>query len=176
LWQSPVTSNYTGGSTVLWQAPTSFLSAGGLKYTIAKDDTVDDLNNLSNRGLQVETRTIDDYSQYQSIFNFSGYMMIGSEIFEFDAIQYQYDPKINESSTPDWQLVWVESASDINKYKYLAKNGYADPNKPETAYFKPTGRLRVKSRAALGTATDLHTAAGPDSLTAWTGRTVTWKV
>ena len=176
LWQSPVTSNYTGGATVLWQAPTSFLSAGGLKYTIEKDDTESDLNNLSNRGLQVETRTIDDYSQYQSVFNFSGYMMIGSEIFEFDAIQYQYDPKTNETSTPDWQLVWVESASDITKYKYLAKNGYADPNKPETAYFKPTGRLRVKSRAALGTATDLHTAAGPDSLTAWTGRTVTWKV
>lgn len=176
LWQSPVTSNYTGGSTVLWQAPTSFLSAGGLKYTITAEATVADLNNLTNSGLQVETRTIDDYSQYQSIFNFNGYMMIDSEIFEFDAIQYQYDPKTNETTTPDWNLVWVESASDISKYKYLAKNGYADPNKPETAFFRPTGRLRVKSRKALGTEVGLHTAAGPDSLTAWTGRTVTWKV
>lgn len=176
LWQSPVTSNYTGGSSVLWQAPTSFLSAGGLKYTITAEATVDDLNNLSNNGLQIETRTIDDYSQYQSVFNFNGYLMIGSEVFEFDALEYQYDPKTNSASTPDWQRVWVESASDISKYKYLAKNGYADTNRPETAYFKPTGRLRVKSRKALGTEAGLHTAAGPDSLTAWTGRTVTWKV
>lgn len=176
LWQSPVTSNYTGGSTVLWQAPTSFLSAGGLKYTISETATVDDLNNLSNNGLQIETRTIDDYSQYQSVFNFNGYLMIDSEIFEFDALEYQYDPKTNTSNTPSWQRVWVESASDISKYKYLAKNGYADSNRPETAYFKPTGRLRVKSRKALGTEVGLHTAAGPDSLTAWTGRTVTWKV
>ena len=176
LWQTYLSSNYVGDSGPLWSSPTNFLSAGSLMYEISSTDTVEDLNNLSNKGFQIDSKIPDDYSQYQSIFNFNGYMLVQSEIFEFDAIQYQYDPITNTSSTPDWQLVWITSKADISKYRYLAKAGYQNPTDPSSAYFKPTGRLRIKSRAALGTDTQKHTVPGSTALSDWTGRTVTWQV
>lgn len=174
LWQTYLSSSYVGDSGSLWTSPTSFLSAGALLYEISETATEADLNNLSNNGLQIDTRIADRYSQYQSIFNFNGYIMIQSEIFEFDAIQYQYVAKNDNTDT--FIPVWITSQADISKYRYLAKAGYQDDNKPETAFFKPTGRIRVKSRAALGTSKQKHTVPGPGALTEWTGRTVTWQV
>lgn len=178
IWKTPLKSNYVQSSGPLWESPTTFLSAGGLKYPIQDNATVADLNNLTNAttypGLQIETKTIDNYSQYQSIFNFNGYLLIDSEIFEFDALQYQYVAKEDNSSTPTWIPVWIESQSDVSKYRYLSKPGFQDPTRPETAYFKPTNRIRVKSRAALGTTAAFHSATATDALSQWTGRTITW--
>lgn len=176
LWQTYLTSNYVGNSSQLWSAPTTFLAGGGLKYGISSSDTVETLNNLSNNGLQIDVNQVDDYSRYQSIFNFSGYLLIESEIIEFDALQYQYVDKDDNSPTPTWISVWVTSDSDVSKYRYLAKPGYQDPMKPETAYFKPTGRIRVKQRGALGTDANVaHTVPGPDAMSNWTGRVVRWQ-
>ena len=178
IWKTPLKSNYVQSSGPLWESPTTFLSAGGLKYAIAADTTVADLNNLTNAttypGLQIETKTVDNYSQYQSIFNFNGYLLIDSEIFEFDALQYQYVAKEDSSATPTWIPVWIESQSDVSKYRYLSKPGFQDPTRPESAYFKPTNRVRVKSRASLGTTAAFHSATAADSLNQWTGRTITW--
>lgn len=177
LWQTYLTSNYVGSSGDLWSSPTAFLSAGGLLNRITKEATVEELNNLSNPGLAISTKFAEDtYSQYQSLFSFSGYLLIQTEIFEYDAIQYQYVDKDDTSSTPTWIYVWIESTSDISKYRYLSKPGYQDPKLPETAYFKPTGRIRVKARGALGTDAQLHEVPGPNALSEWTGRTVTWQV
>lgn len=175
LWQSPITSNYLSNSTVLWPSPTTFLFAGGLKYEISASATKDDLNNLSNLGFQVDFSTIDNYSQLQSIFNFNGYMMVQSEVFEFDAIQYEYVDK-DDTAPYAYQKVWVESDSDISKYLYLSKPGYQDPKDPTTAFFRPTGRIRIKKRAALGTTAQKHTVPGINALSEWTPRTVEWKI
>ena len=70
----------------------------------------------------------------------------------------------------------IDNETDyINKYKYLSKTGYEDPRKPETAYFKPTGRYRVKTRGALGTSPAYHaaTAASPGAI--WSEVKVTWE-
>jgi hypothetical protein len=178
IWKTPLKSNYVQSSGPIWESPTTFLSAGGLKYPIQANSAVADLNNLTNAttypGLQIETKTIDNYSQYQSIFNFNGYLLIDSEIFEFDALQYQYVAKEDSSSTPTWIPVWIESQSDVSKYRYLSKPGFQDPTKPETAYFKPTNRVRVKLRGALGTTAAFHSATAADTLDEWTGRTITW--
>ena len=153
LWSSPVTSNYLGNSTILWQAPDSFLGAGGLRKSIEKDSSPSDTI------LEIDLNTYaDSYSSAQTLYNFAGHLLIGGEIIEYDAIQYQYVPK-NSGAT---QLVWIESATDLNKYRWLSKVGYADPNKPETAYFKPTGRYRVKTRGALGTPREFHAATTAD--------------
>jgi len=173
LWQTYLTSNYVGDSGPLWSSPTNFLSAGALFTEILENDTVADIN---NKKFIIDNKIAEKYSQYQSIFNFNGYLLIQSEIFEFDAIEYQYDPITNTSSTPTWQSVWITSQADVSKYRYLSKPGYQDPNKPETAFFKPTGRIRIKSRAALGTKAQKHTVPGPNALSEWTGRTVTWQV
>jgi hypothetical protein len=176
LWQTYLTSNYVGNSSQLWSSPTTFLTGGGLKYTILNTDTVETLNAEGNKGLQIDINQVDDYSQYQSIFNFNGFLLIESEIVEFDAIEYQYVSKDDSSSVPTWNKVWVTSQSDVSKYRYLAKPGYQDSNKPETAFFKPTGRIRVKQRGALGTDGNVtHTVPGPTAMSAWTGRVVRWQ-
>jgi len=165
LWQVPVKSNYVGTSGALWDSATSFLSAGGLKYPIEAATTA------ANTILVIELSTIDTYAQQQSLYNFQGYVMIDSEIIEFDALQYQYTPK--NSTTP--LAFWATSATDLNKYKYLSKTGYADPNKPETAYFRPTGRYRVKTRGALGTAAAAHSATAASPGAAWDQVKVVWE-
>ena len=167
LWQVPVKTIYTGSSGGLWTSPASFLSAGGLRYPIDANTAAE------NTVLIIELSTIDQYIQQQSLYNFNGYMLIDSEIIEFDAIQFQYVPKDSVTNAPE--TFWATSATDLNKYKYLSKSGYADLNKPESAYFKPTGRYRVKTRGALGTSAAAHSATSAGVNTAWDEVNVSWQ-
>ena len=164
LWQAPVKSTYVGSSGDLWASPTTFLSAGGLKYPIEANTTAE------NTILILEFSTIDQYIQQQALFNYNGYVMIDSEIIEFDAIQFQYTP--NNSNTP--ATFWATSPTDLAKYKYISRSGYADPTKPETAFFKPTGRYRVKTRGALGTTAAYHSATSTNASVNWDQVTVNW--
>ena len=177
LWSSPVTSNYLGNSTFIWNAPTNFLGAGGLRTKIESTtppaDTV----------LDIDLNTYADaYSNAQSLYSFSGYVLINSEVIEYDAIQYQYVEKdAADDSTP--QKVWITSPLDLNKYRWLSKVGYKDPKKPETAFFKPTGKYRVKTRGALGTSRGDHPASAIDfvnqnsaeDLTKWNQKVIEFK-
>jgi len=130
--------------------------------------------------LFLNINSIDTYQTFQSIFNFNGYFLIDSEIIEFDAIQYQYTPELKDDGTPNdsypilTKLVWIETATDISKYRSLSKNGFADDKKPETAYFKPTGSYRIKKRGALGTSPAFHNATSDKPASAWTAKQVKW--
>ena len=166
LWSTPITSNYSGSSGKLWNSPTTYLAAGGLKSPITAESIA------SSTNLILDITSPDSYSPVQTLFNFEGYLLIDSEIIEYDAIQYQYVPK--ESTTNIPTTVWIENESDINKYKYLSKPGYEDAKKPETSYFKPTGAYRVKTRGALGTKPAYHSASALTTLTQWAGREVVW--
>jgi hypothetical protein len=157
LWQTPITSNYNGTSGPLWESPESFLSAGSLRTDILSNTTA------ANTVLAVDTVVLDNYSQQSSLYNFQGYVLIDSEIIEFDAMQYQYVPV--GSSLPI--EVWISSLSDVSKYRSLSKPGYANYNLPETAYFKPTGKYRVKTRGALGTTPQFHSATANTRLFEW---------
>jgi hypothetical protein len=163
LWQTPISTQYTGGSSALWQSQPTFLSAGGLKTAISSSATE----------LELDLSTIDEYSKQQSIYNFNGYFLIDSEIIEFEAIQYQYVP-INSSS---FVLVWIYSPADVNKYKALSKPGIESEFKPETAHFKPTGKYKIKTRGALGTTAAYHSSSQStlSALNEWTARMVTVK-
>lgn len=156
LWQSPLTSNYIGTSGPLWESAETFLSAGALRKTIAANTTA------ANTELSIDNVVLDNYSQQSSLYNFQGYVLIDSEIIEFDAIEYQYTTLSNTS-----QVAWLTSQSDVSKYRALSKPGYADPNLPETAFFKPTGKYRVKTRGALGTTPALHAATANTRLSEW---------
>ena len=88
------------------------------------------------------------------------------------ALEYQFID-FNE----DENLVWVGSSNDVNKYLSLAKPGSVDVNNIlGTAYFKPTGRYRVKTRGALGTTPSDHKATPTDAAAAgnWFSRVVSW--
>ena len=171
-WSSPLSSRYAGSSSSLWTSPITFLSAGGLLASIEADSSPENTN------LMITLDTIDRYSINQSLYSFSGYLLIDSEIIEYDAIQYKCDLEtpIGGQSTI---YPWMESAADINKYRSLSKSGYADVTKPsETAYFKPTGKYRVKKRGALGTTPAKHNATGNLSdlkAKGWTSVGITWK-
>lgn len=158
LWKTPLVSSYTGSSTYLWESPTSFLSAGGLVTTITDSSTE----------FVIDTKTIDAYGSQQSFYNFEGYVMIDSEVIEFDAIGYDYTALDGTKSH-----LWISSQADVSKYRALSKPGYEDINKPETAYFKPSGRYRIKSRGALGTKKADHNN-GQSATVGWYGRLVSW--
>ncbi len=167
LWQTPLTSNYIGTSGFLWESPTSFLSAGALK---------EDITAISDEFI-IEISATDTYSIQQSFYNFAGYILIDAEVIEFDAIGYDFTALSDGLKAH----VWIGSESDVSKYRALAKPGYEDPLKPaETAYFKPSGRYRVKKdqynnlvgRGALGTKAAAH-AASVAKLEGWTGKLVT---
>ena len=166
LWSTPITSNYSGSSGKLWNSPTTYLAAGGLKSPITAESTA------ANTNLVLDITSPDSYGSIQTLFNFNGYLLIDSEIIEYDAIQYQYVPKESTTNVPT--AVWIENESDINKYKYLSKPGFEDTKKPETSYFKPTGAYRVKTRGALGTKPAYHSASALTTLSQWAGREVVW--
>lgn len=165
LWQSQITSNYAGNSGELWTEDVTYLSAGGLKTNIEENTAPE------NTALAIDIETLDQYSPTATLYNYSGYVVIDSEVIEYDAIQYQYTPF--NSNTP--QTVWIESNADVNKYRFLSRPGFADIKKPqESAYFRPTGKYRVKTRGAFGTKPAKHYATPEQSLNSWSQVEVSW--
>lgn len=166
LWTTPITSNYIGQSSDLWKSPPSYLSAGNLETDMTAESDE----------FTISTKSIDPYSKQQSFYNFSGFVLIDSEVVEYDAIGYQY-VALDGTLIPH---VWVTSNADISKYRYLAKPGAEDINNyQETSNFRPNGRYRVKKdqydnlvgRGALGTEASAHLTAN-DSMLNWTVREV----
>ena len=168
IWQTPTLSTYTGSSGPVWTSPTTFLSSGGLLKTI----------NATDMEFIIDTQTIDPNGQQQAFYNYSGFVLIDSEIIEYEAIGYDC---VFLDGTSGHK--WIYSSSDVNKYLTLCKSGYADPNNPAgTAYFKPSGRYKVVptstdrptgGRGSLGTVPASHIEAAQKSI-GWTGREVTW--
>lgn len=171
-WQTPISSTYAGASTALWSSPITYLAAGGLMATIEANTSPE------NTLLLLSFATIDQYATTQTLYDFAGYILIDSEIIEYDAIQYQCSLE-NPINNQNVIFPWITSESELNQYRVLSKSGYADPLNPaETAYFKPTGRYRVKTRGALGTTPAKHNATGSLSdilANGWTSVSIPWK-
>lgn len=171
-WQTPISSKYAGASTALWSSPITYLAAGGLMSTIEANTSPE------NTLLLLSFATIDEYANTQTMYDFDGYILIDSEIIEYDAIQYQcYLETPIEGKTVIYP--WITSESELAQYRVLSKSGYSDPLLPaQTAYFKPTGRYRVKTRGALGTTPAKHNATGSLSdilANGWTSVGISWK-
>ena len=161
LWQSPVVSNYTGASNFLWESPTSYLSAGALKNPAARPNGP--AINSTDEFFVIDIPAIDPYAAQKSFYNFAGYILIDSEVIEFDAMGYDYTPLGTTTS----QEVWIESSTDIWKYRSLSNSG--------TQYFQPNGKYRIKKengvvtgRGALGTIKVDHLSSS-GKLSGWTG-------
>lgn len=157
-WRTPLSSLYTQSAGNLWASGVSFLTSGGLLYSIQESTPAELVN------FHIDLETIDNYSNLQSTFNFNGYFLVDSEIFEYDAIQYEYVE--TDDATNTYNSVWIGSEADWAKYRALSKT---DP-----VYFRPTGRYRIKERGALGTSQAFHSATGSSISTGWTQRTDVW--
>jgi len=142
IWRTPMSSLYNQNATDLWSSEPSFLIAGGLRNQILSSTPAE----LVDFDLDIEG--LDSSSEVAFTFGYSGYFLVNSEVFEYDAIQYQYEP-LNSTTT---QYAFVSSEADWAKYRALSKTGFQ--------YFKPTGKYRIKARALFGTTASTHAATG----------------
>ena len=153
LWQTPLSSSYTGNSGSLWTSPPYILAAGSLES---------DMTTTSDQFV-ISLQTIDTFSEQESLFSFNGFVLIDSEIIEYDAIEYQYRKK--DENDNKLYYAWISSPSELSQYRYDSRPGALDINKyQETSNFKPSGKYRVKrdeyntlvGRGALGTTATEH--------------------
>ena len=152
-WKAPMTSSLLNSSDPLWTSGASFLSAGALKHPEGRPVTEAALK-LTDTFFVIDQTAIDPFGEEQAFYNFNSFVAIESEIIEYDAIGYDYTPR--ESLTNAKISVWLESGSDYNKYLMLSKSGFENEKDFTTAYFRPNGKYRIKTRGALGTVASEH--------------------
>jgi hypothetical protein len=103
---------------------------------------------------------------------FNGYVLIDSEIIEYDAIEYVYQDAI----TGVYKYIDVSSKSDLSRYLGLGKV-ITDSN--ITTYkttVAPTHKYRIKTRGAFGTKKANHYASPAAEAAGWTPyKAVVWK-
>lgn len=171
-WRSAVTSNYEQNSDIIWKSDPTFLAAAALTQDLNSTDvsTYDsDGNVVLAKYIYLTPVTTSDYQNQQSLYSFSGYLVVEDEIIEYDAIQYQYDALDNSGIN----YIDIKSNSDLFKYRGLSKVGSEN--------FKPTGKYRIKSRGAFGTGPSTgnpgypHRAGTDEQLNSWTVKEVYFK-
>jgi hypothetical protein len=154
LWNSVTTSEYTGNSQPLWKSGNTSMGALSLDQDLPASIGAGGYINLS-------PITVNTYESKRVLFEYNGYLVIDSEIIEYDAIQYEYVGS-NGSKTQ----VWITTESDVLKYLGLANAGSAN--------YQPTGKYRIKTRGAFNTTAADHFAAASTILNSWSGYEVKW--
>lgn len=102
----------------------------------------------------IKLKPVEISGAAQQFYSYAGYLVLGKEIIEYDAIKFYYEPV---SGTPAVQYKWIKNESDIQSNLGLAK--------PNT--FRPTGVYRIKERNAFNAVSvdaDLNHSAEIDSL------------
>lgn len=154
FWNSVSTSNYIQGSQDIWKSDPYFLGAFAVNNDIPSNQPAGTYISLAPSVINEEESSIATYE-------FSGYLIIDSEIIEYDAVEFQY-----EDLNGVVQKVNITNRSDLLKYIGIGKAG--------SSYTKPTGRYRIKSRGAFGTTVANHYAAAQSIIDSWEGYQVTW--
>lgn len=155
LWKSVTTSEYVGNSQPLWKSGTTSMGALSLEQ---------DLPSTVGAGgyIALSPITINTYqAKTKVLYEYSGYLVINSEIIEYDAIQYEY---LNSNNTKT--QVWVTSESDVLKYLGVGVVGAKN--------YQPSGKYRIKARGAFNTTSSNHYAAASTILNSWSGYEVNW--
>lgn len=165
IWKTFVTSNYLGDSQPLWKAGNSYMSASSLEGTLLSTDVpVIDSNGNYTTKVYIKLAPITTYYQQQdqSLYEYSGYLVVNSEIIEYDAIEFTY---VDLNGTT--QSVDITSESDALKYRGLALAGSNN--------YKPSGRYRIKTRGAFNTTIPAqHLASPQDVIDSWPGYETVW--
>lgn len=126
---------------------------------------------------------IDNQLNDMNIINeFSGYLLINSEIIEYDAIEFQYKTAINDTvngvsyTAGQYIKVPITGPNDIVKYKGKAETKYDTTSSSSIVDFVPTHRYRIKTRGAFGTTPIKHVASLNYDKNGWSGlKDVLWK-
>ena len=151
LWNPVTASELIGDGQPLWKSGTAFLGA----YSLVEDIPASTSGGGAGTEIKLFPITVEDIKQI--VYNYSGYLVIDSEIIEYDAVEYQY-----KDTQGLRKVLWVTQVSDLQK---LANDLYAleSANK----IIAQTGKVRVKTRGAFGTSAVAHAKTG--SISGWNG-------
>ena len=155
-WNSRQTTQDSLEARPLWTSGNSWLGAMALVSSISASDGAGDEISLT-------PITTNKYLEDSILYSFTGYILIDSEIIEYDAIQYQY----KETENGTWIFKYITNESDIKKYRSQAY-------RPGWEYFRPSGKIRIKTRGAFNTKVTAHSTNIDNSLTDWTVSNVGW--
>jgi len=151
LWNPTTASEFLGSAQPLWKSGSSYLGAYSLNTPLSSTSAAGDWISLSPITVNQQTNQI--------IYNYSGYLVIDSEIIEYDAIEYQYINKLGTITK-----IPIEKNSDLQKFANDVSLLI-----PANKAYGQTGRVRIKSRGAFGTTAAAHTAAGSGAASGWNG-------
>lgn len=152
FWNSVLTSNYIQSAGMPWTSETYFLSAFTLNQNILTTHTAGQYMHLSPAVVNEEEAGVTAY-------NYAGYLAVGSEIIEYDAVNFEY---VDLNGTK--QFVDLISKTDNNKYLGSSMQGT----------LKPSGKYRIKTRGAFGTTVSNHYIDAQDIVDSWKGHQVKW--
>ena len=154
-WQVPQITNQANSAAPVWQSPVTFLGGGGLSQNLLypqSKEVMPDQN--SYYVVHVISNVSSTYGNAApALYQFAGYLMVESEIIEYDAIGYQY----NDGSGA--KFFWATSQVDVDKYRAMVPSYYGT-----VEFFKPVDVYRIKTnadgtvagRGALGTTAVTH--------------------
>jgi hypothetical protein len=169
IYYSAVSSAYDQSSAPLWSSGQSFLAAAALVENILTSD-VPSIG--VKKYLHLNPIVINDLNAEQIVYSYNGFFMVGSEIIEYDAIEYQY----TDINTLDSKTIDVTGESDLLKYRGQAKINATPGNNLYQTTFTPTGRYRIKTRGAFGTKIENHYVNAKNDSDGWSGyKGVVWK-
>lgn len=152
LWSPVTASQLIGDGQPLWKSGSSYLGA----YSLSADIPASTIGGGAGTEISLIPITVSQDVK-QILYNFSGYLVIDSEIIEYDAIEYQYINTLLGRTT-----VWITQTSDLQK---IAND--ITTTLPANRAIGQTGKVRVKTRGAFGTSAVAHAKTG--STTGWTG-------
>lgn len=152
FWNSVLTSNYIQSAQAPWVSDSYFLAAFTLNQNLLTSHTAGQYMYLSPAVVNEEELGITAY-------NYTGYLAVGSEIVEYDAVNFEY---VDSNGTK--QFVDLISKTDNNKYLGLGQQGT----------LKPSGKYRIKTRGAFGTPISNHYIDAQDIVNSWNGYQVAW--
>ena len=163
LWKSVTTNNYTGNSQPIWASNERNLGALSLEQDITTipGPSVGPFN-LSGTGTYIKLNLVvaNDALKSNILNEYSGYLIIDSEIIEYDAIQYEYKDLSGVTQTKD-----ITSGSEALKYLGLSQPGASN--------YQPNGKYRIKTRGAFGTKIVAHYKQ-ENILNSWAGYDTVW--
>jgi hypothetical protein len=154
VWNSVTTNEYAGSAQPLWQSSKSYMGALSLDQNLLTSDGAGSYVKLSS----IET---NQYKEGQTLYEYSGYLVIDAEIIEYEGVEYEY-------KTANGTKVQVVVENDSDVLKFLGLGAVGSDN-----YIR-TGRVKIKTRGAFGTTVANHYAAAQDIVNSWNGYEVTW--
>lgn len=154
IWNSAKINTGTKSSGSIWDSETYILSA----FTLNNEVT---LEQGAGTDLILHPSVINEQEEGTTAYAYNGYLLINSEIIEYDAVGFKYMDFNNQPV----ENVYLKNKTDNNRYLALAN---------PISSLKPNGRYRIKTRGAFGTKKQKHTESSLDQLSNWTSREVTW--